>query len=673
MADSAQTGSVAQVTSPHAKRTYDVIAIEVPVVFNRFGDHDHNGRIYALAQHKVQLDHIRTHFRLFAQEPHPLVRPLVLRACKGDTVTINFTNHLKGPAGIHLVSDGYRVTSDDGAAVGVNPSSLAKPGGNRKYTWRCEHEGVFPFHDMGHLSGGQDGTNAHGLFGALVVEPAGSRWTDPENGGALSDGLYADVHPPKPVGLQKTPYAPWEKHPNVDPRKVLKAYAEPHESFREFVIFFHDEPEFAPGHHAVEPDPCRLAVNPHHGADAHNDMLPPLMCISYRAEPMINRERVIWQKLREGSLTKQVVNEEQHHSSWMFGDPSTPVLQTYLGDPVRIRLVHAGVKETHVFHLHVYEWHAVPENRNSPLIDAISISPQTGHTIVPLWGAGNLQRVPGDVIWHCHLYPHFHEGMWGIFRTFDTLQAGTDGPLLNEPGYTYPEQQDDGSIVQKHRRIGRYPDGTVITRLEPLPDREPPPRPTPDMPGFPLFIPGTPEQKAPVPPWPYVDKPMPAEYDYRPVATPLERRHFNHRPRPGELFTKFPYPDAVSFFAADETQGHPPPKGVTRVRHDLAVVKNEVLYNDDGWHDPHGHAFVLADEAPPNESGRRWEPLFFRARVDDVLELTLENRLPQRIEGNVFDPPQPRCEVLGVPLAECGLHVHIVKFDPIVADGASTG
>jgi FtsP/CotA-like multicopper oxidase with cupredoxin domain len=72
----------------------------------------------------------------------------------------------------------------------------------------------------------------------------------------------------------------------------------------------------------------------------------------------------------------------------MFGDPATPILKAYIGDPVRIRFIHAGVKETHVFHLHLYEWHAVPEDDKSPRIDAISVSPQTSHTL-------SLYGVPG--------------------------------------------------------------------------------------------------------------------------------------------------------------------------------------------------------------------------------------------------------------------------------------
>ena len=35
--------------------------------------------------------------------------------------------------------------------------------------------------------------------------------------------------------------------------------------------------------------------------------------------------------------------------------------QIYIGDPFVIRLVHGAVKENHVFHLHIYSWHAVPQ------------------------------------------------------------------------------------------------------------------------------------------------------------------------------------------------------------------------------------------------------------------------------------------------------------------------
>ena len=63
-----------------------------------------------------------------------------------------------------------------------------------------------------------------------------------------------------------------------------------------------------------------------------------------------------------------MAGEEQHHSSWLFGEPETPVLRAYKGDPARIRLVHGGVKETHVFHLHVHQWRAVPQDTAEPSV-----------------------------------------------------------------------------------------------------------------------------------------------------------------------------------------------------------------------------------------------------------------------------------------------------------------
>jgi hypothetical protein len=547
---------------PH--RLYHVVALEVPVVYNFDGDHDHDGMIFALEHNKPELDKLREDFDDSddGKVPHPLVRPLVLRAREDEVVEVRFTNHIRRRSvGIHLVGAGYDVPTSDGASVGANPSSLAGPpqgsGGNqRTYRWKCDHEGVFPFHDAGNLSGGEDGTNVHGLFGALVVEPKEAVWTDPETGSRLDkpdehgvtrgDGLYVDVHPRGSQSPKKgVPFA-----------SVPAKYPDAKASFREYVVFFHDEPEFMPSHEALERNPCpkqhgdgdhcHACCSGHpqgqccrhggahragaegyegdghggrggHGESRHEEPLP-IMPISYRSEPMINRERRLWGMIRDGKLKRQVTGEEQHHSSWLFGDPATPVLRAYLGDPVRIRLVHAAVKETHVFHQHVYQWHAEPRNNLSPIIDSVSVSPQTGRTIELLYGAGSRQGAIGDAIFHCHLYPHFHEGMWGILRTFDT--------------------RHDGSR--------EYPNGAPIARLEPLPDREPPPPATDQLPGFPGFMvgdgAGEPGQKSPVPPWPGRFGTLPPELDYRP-ATPLEEAQIalNPDPRRGALFLRHPF------------------------------------------------------------------------------------------------------------------------------------
>ncbi len=722
--------------------TYKVVAISLPIQFNKYGDHDPNGLIYALSGSQQALLDVGAQFQRLMDEPKPLcghettdeplptspvqdlVRPLVLRARKGDTVKVELTNRIRERSvGIHLIGPGYDVDSD-GSFVGSNASSLVPPEASRTYIWQCEHEGVFPFHDMGDPDGGENGTNTHGLFGALIVEPETAWWTNPaleynDPSAPLADGLYADVHlrtPAELAAINKPVFAglPGSTRPPKHPH--------PRASFREYVLFIHDEPEakelkaciphthgdndepqvashkegpcFAdlaahcePDTHCTDPEEAT-----HEPAAGHEEAFPggSLMLFNYRSEPMKNRERKLWHWLKQkGQLQKTVINEEQHHSSWLFGDPDTPVLRAYLGDPIRIRLIHAGVKETHVFHLHVYEWYADPENPRSPLIDAISITPGTGHTIQPLFAAGNVQAVPGDVIWHCHLYPHFHMGMWGILRSFDTLQNGELGDALEGSEYA-------------GRRLGQYPDGSPIGKLAVLPDRASPPAPSKTRPGFPLFIAGQYKQKSPVPPWPLKDQDMPADFDYRP-ATALERTAMDldkFDRKPGELFTLFPHPEQISLFGDPDRDGR---SETLLTRHDkpadrhydINVERGRIDFNDH-WHDPDGHFYTL--EGAPATDVR--EPLFFRARQGEVLNLTLTNQLgfrnplgpicaenhtpiPQPTQGEFermdFDINIPPCDEIIVagsnpPVpAECGLHVHLVKFDPICADGASTG
>lgn len=714
--------------------TYDVTALQLTIYYNREGDHDHNGLMFALTENVPILKYLRAlagrdtpsdsweqhhhaaqqrataigvaiparpdplnptdvaRARHEARQPHPLVRPLVLRGHHRDTVHIHLTNEIEGRwVGPHLVGGGYNVRNHDGSDVGANPHSLTpppgsptRPGNTRTYTWSCPHQGVFPFHDGGNYSGGEDGTNVHGLFGALVVQPPGVTWRDPVSGRTSADGpldgLYLDVIPPSCTADTTR----LRTHQWPPPRDRFDFSVEAH---REFVIFFHDEPEFMPPHAEIPPDPCGDDGGGHGGGGGGHggghDLLP-IMPVSYRAEPMVNREHRLFELIDRGHDFKgrPVLNEEQHHSSWMFGDPVTPILRAYIGDPVRIRFVHAGVKETHVFHLHLYEWHAVPEDPSSPRIDAISIGPQTGHTIEPLWGAGNRQQVAGDVIWHCHLYPHFHEGMWGMFRTFETSQ---NGPTRQQLQSTNP--------VYHGRRIGYYPDGTPIEPLLPLPDRPLPPQPTPTHPGYPLYIPGEMWQKSPIPPWPdrnlaageapvcgfrsLRSADMPVEFDYRPVPTALERKAFNPRPLPGELFTRNP------FRAQQDAVWRADPKfqelnGVREVCHEVVVKKQRIDYNGYGWHDRDGHLYYLRQEGDPatrrNADGTpaTKEPLFFRALHGQILNLTLDNQTPRRIAKTEFDPPFPPCPRRPWQ-GECALHVHMVKFDPVCGDGASVG
>jgi len=542
-------------------RRYHVVAIPIRIVVNRFGDHDPDGMMYVLKENESL---VKKQVEKNPYTPVDLVEPLVIRACVGDEIEILFENQLPFNTGMHIQNAEYDVLTADGAFVGLNRDTTIKKGEKILYKWKVFSEGIHFFSDLGNTLSSELGSNVHGLFGALFVEPRGSWWTHPETGKPINSGNFADVH---------NPLLP---------------------SFREYGWFFHDEQEIddltgqAPiSPHTLQPEATHL--------------------INYRAEPMRNRARLI----QEGVVCPDCEGEEVHHDSWVFGDPDTPILRAYVGDPIKIRLVHAGVQETHSFHYHVHHWLFEHTDMDSEILDVQAISPQTEFTVSPMYGAGSLHGAIGDAIIHCHLYPHFGEGMWGIQRNFDTLQ--------------------DGSMC--------YPNGVQIKALQPLPDRPCPPKPTPERPGFPNFIPGIPGFKAPRPPLGIKNGRKP---------TQIEENHFAERPIPGAAFV------------------NPAPIDAPVREYDVVIMQAPIVYNKQGWHDPEGRFYVLAEDYEDVKNGRKNpEPLVLRANAGDLVKLRYTNKLPETIDGNAFQLVNRTYEV--------GMHVHFVKFDVLCSDGANVG
>ena len=565
---------------PDAKqvRVYDIEAISLPIVYNRFGDHDPNGLMYVLKQDSERIQRkARELFELPTPQPYEEVRPLVIRANVGDTVQINFENKLDRRASIHVQGLPYNVLTSDGANVGFNPDSTT----DRfiRYTWQADKEGVYLFSDMADTRSGEDGTNVHGLFGAIIVEAAGSTWSDPVTGGPLDSGLFADVyHPAKPA-------------------------------FREYAVFFHDELE-------IDTKDGQQPVDPHTG-------LPNgTTAISYRSEPMRNRLPL------DHHGDPADIDEDISMSSWAYGDPAPPIPKAYVGDPSKIRLIHGGVKETHVFHLHNHQWRLEPDDPKSTIIDSISISPQECYTLDILYGAGSQNGMIGDAIFHCHLYPHFHEGMWTLWRIFDRLQDGS----------------------------GTYPDGTPIEALMPLRDRPLPPEKDDLHPGYPAFVEGTFGQEPLQPPLGVLDR------DGEPTRqpSPLEEANFVENFAPGALYTETCPCGTAEHIKVFE----------------IAAVQAKLVYNDFGWHDPQGRFFVLREDIEREGTLEKYlkkvecgdirpEPLVIRANAGDCVEIRFTNLLPEFIEASPFQ--------LRTLTDIVGYHIHLVKFDTIVSDGAANG
>lgn len=429
-----------------------------------------------------------------------------------------------------------------------------------------------------------------GCLVPLSWTPPGAKWYDPQNGEEIKNGLFADIYEPgKPA-------------------------------FREYAVFFHDELEIK------DKD-----GNP--PMDHHTGLPSSTTGISYRAEPMRNRMPLTEDPADSG--------EEISMSSWVYGDPAPPILHAYVGDPSKIRLIHGGVKETHVFHLHNHQWRLEGENDNSTILDSISISPQECYTLDILHGAGSLNGMIGDAIFHCHLYPHFHEGMWTLWRIHDRLEDGS----------------------------GILPDGTKIPRLMPLKDREKPPVKDKWHPGYPNFINGEFGEPPLQPPLGIEG----ADGENVMQPTPLEKANFVKNFEPGALY-------------ADTCPCHTDDCGEDtcyREREcrqikvfEIAIVQAKVTYNRYGWNDPQGRFFVRKEALERQggleayikkvEEGKiQVEPLVIRANAGDCIELWTTNLLPEFIEASPFQL-KTRTDIVGH-------HVHLVKFDTIVSDGAANG
>jgi manganese oxidase len=176
-----------------------------------------------------------------------------------------------------------------------------------------------------------------GLFGALIVEPKGATWTDPVTGEELTSGLYADIHLPDQP------------------------------DFREFTLFLHDgiSAQFGttppPGTAEEEEHEEGEVPEPH----AENPNEKELYAVNYRAEPMDERLK--------NAIGEDGKDPTMFYSSWVFGDPATPITKAYVGDPVRYQVIGANSDENHVFHLHGQRWKSDTKKTNTVDSDTLNI------------------------------------------------------------------------------------------------------------------------------------------------------------------------------------------------------------------------------------------------------------------------------------------------------------
>lgn len=765
----------------------DVVAINQPIIFNRFGSVDPWGMIYALRR-DVQGD--RPGIAVLRKTERP--RPLVLRVATGDQLEIRFQNLLApSGAGVTRMAHKQNVTVPNPpndpktrlagiAVVGLPPldghNTVAtglvgiKPGEKTIYRFRAEKPGAYFFSSLAAVAGGEGdgGSLTHGLFGMIVVEPAGSRFyrsqVSPEvlacargSAGATGCGSanpgqgFIDYEATDARGvpllnmLQRHPDGRYEivhgdltaiiadqASQGLAEQRVKAAPVVETKAWREFAIMFHDElktvhaPDFAILNEPAAGDSLSAA--------RHKQMVGTRdgFGINYGASGM--GPILLANRLGKGPAKKCVdcAYEEFFLQSWANGDPAllaqypddpSNVYHSYLGDRVKFYNVHAGPKETHVFHLHAHQWLSQPGHDQSNYLDSQTIAPfQTFNYEIHYGGTGNRNLTPGDAIFHCHLYPHFAQGMWGLWRVHEVFEDGSR------------RLPDGGDMNGEFAGLGTDPmtgttqGGTPIPAIVPLPAQALPPEPSyvaqagdNAMPGFPFYIPGKPGFRAPQPPLDMAEdaglprhltlegtrtlKPIQQALDDADMTYPINSVKLQILPQAGtsleqaamrfhettggkitrplvENLTQtgvflvnglkrapgapFANPCPIEPGSGDHWNKDVPSLATGLRRYEVSAIELELVVNRFGWHDKQARINVLDKDVADFEGRRRAaDPFFFRAQSGECIEFHHTNRTPGHTAKDAFQ--------VATPVDVIGQHIHLVKFDVTSSDGSGNG
>ena len=363
-------------------------------------------------------------------KPGVPVEPLILRANAGDCIDINLTNKIdpsskvfshnyQWPApfnitvpqssatdgtvqvpaynskmssyvGLHPQLLSYDAATSFGMNVGWNskgrPDQFANFNETVKYQWYA-----------GRIDRGTGGTlsytpvelgslnlfssdplfqHPNGVFGQMIIEPAGSTWQcgDPDSLGSCEPGsgksrASATISPP--AGGVK---------------------------FREFSIMLSDA--------------------------LITSASQPLTAINYRTEPAF--QRFAKSGTDVSCMTSNTLAQPGSSPAVAIGEPQTPIFKANPGDQVRFRMTHPlGTGNSEVFTIHGHNWQRNPYQNNSTTIANNNLSQWMGsrdnhgssdHFDLMIQKAGGTFSRPGDYLYTAYLPSDASAGAWGIFR-----------------------------------------------------------------------------------------------------------------------------------------------------------------------------------------------------------------------------------------------------------------
>lgn len=654
-------------------RKYDIAAINVEITLNRYLDYDPTGRMYVLEQDLSRVRQEEAQNKAArADQAEPAasiglqgdaIQPLTLRVNQGECLRITLRNALNNgePVSFHLHRSSLHMAKTGKPAIATNSDSMIASGATATYEWMVsdtEPEGTHYFHSHGN----ERDQTSHGLFGAVIVEPKGSAWLDPLTGQALTTGWSAMIQPPQG------------------------------NAFREFAIYYHEigDERFQ---HLNKFGQKVVQVDPYSGSYRPGDR-----ALTYRSEPFMNR--LVLQQSTIGKFDKSAP-----YSSYAFGDPATPIARSYLGDPVKQRVIHAGSEVFHVHHVHGggIRWKIQPNSgpayfntglvKHPPLlpdgsqwIDSQSLGPSETFDEENDCGSGGCQQSAGDFLIHCHVAQHYLSGMWMIWRVYNTLQTSMSSQDRLPPLQELPDRKGQlKPAVTSDKLVGTTVDwkgkSFTITKdnLAQWVEQQLPPPGVPkgydasvldwtkqddvylneketdaSWPGYHSSSPGT--------RLPLLFDPITGK-----LAYPFLRPHLGARPPFAPNHGPAPFLDPIHNGTDVPQPGENGPWSVcpagTKSKQFVvdAVALPLALNQKDNIIDPSGALYVLQhQEATVMSDDRLKTPLTIRANAgQDCVDVLLKSSLPDTRQNDF--------------LSKVDMHIHFVQFDIQASDGVDTG
>jgi hypothetical protein len=363
--------------------------------------------------------------------------PLVLRANAGDWIRVTLTNRFdtkdsvfktnqsvarigqyttpynsikvlaSQSVGLHPQLVSFDVTRANGINAGLNPVQTAEPGKSVEYLW---YAGDLEFVDgewkaqpmelgaINLLPSDLLSHVYHGLFGSLVIEPAGSGW-----------------------------------RADTDYRASATIFPNGGDPFREFVVMAQDD--------------INMLVNKQSFYASGNN----LSAFNYRSEPFLYRFGGLmnaamgstapsdWGNLGSSDLTNigqftfsSMDTTHADSNTLVAGDPQTPIFRAPGGMPVRFRLLDPGGigDNQQVFELTGHVWEEEPFQRDSTVLGHNPLSQHSGttaaygptsHYNILIPSAGGTNKVTGDYRYRSWTANQYQVGMWGLFRVGPAL------------------------------------------------------------------------------------------------------------------------------------------------------------------------------------------------------------------------------------------------------------